>query len=67
MGIFTKAPKVAADGYERRTKKGYADKGPVAKMLAEGWEIESFTPAQVLGTSLKQGTFILRRKVTQPA
>ena len=67
MGLFTKAPKVSADGYERKAVNGYANKGKVARMLAEGWEIESFTPAQIAGTSLKQGLFLLKRRVPQDA
>lgn len=62
MGFFKKAPKVGADGYERKTVRGYADKGPVAKMLAEGWEIENVQAVQLTGTTLKQGIYLLRRK-----
>jgi hypothetical protein len=64
MGLFSKAPKVGADGYERKAMRGYADKGPVAKLLAEGWEVESFTPSALVGTTLKQGTFLLKRKAS---
>lgn len=62
MGLFSKKPSVAADGYERKTIRGYADKGPVAKLLAEGWEIESATPVTLKGTALKQMLFLLKRK-----
>lgn len=63
MGLFTKkAPVVSADGYQRKALQGYADKGPVAKALAEGWEIESVSPVSLGGTSLKQSLFMLRRK-----
>jgi hypothetical protein len=63
MGLFSRAPKVGADGYERKTVRGYADKGPVAKMLGEGWEIEHVQQVQLVGTTLKQGTYLLKRKV----
>ena len=63
MGLFSKAPRVGADGYERKTMRGYADKGPVAKKLAEGWEIENTQSVQLLGTTFKQATYLLRRKV----
>lgn len=62
MGLFKKTPSVGADGYERKTVRGYADKGPVAKLLAEGWEIENVQQVQLGGTTLKQGTYLLRRK-----
>lgn len=61
MSLFKKAPKTGADGYQRKSVRGYADKGPVANMLAEGWEIESFTPFTVGGSTLKQGIFLLRK------
>lgn len=64
MGLFKKTPRVGADGYERTVKQGYAHKGPVAKMLAEGWEIENIQQVQLAGTSLKQATYHLRRKVS---
>lgn len=64
VGLFTKAPKVGADGYERTSIRGYVDKGKVAKLLAEGWEIESATPVQIGGTSIKQSMFMLRRRAT---
>lgn len=66
MGLFSKAPKVAADGYERQTVRGYVNKGKVAKMLADGWEIESSQQVQVGGSSLKQATFLLRRAAVRP-
>lgn len=63
MGLFKKAPKVGADGYERRSVRGYAHKGPVAKLLAEGWEIEQSTPVQVGGNTFgKQAIFLLKRR-----
>jgi hypothetical protein len=62
MGLFTKKPNIGADGYQRRTAQGYAGKGPVAKLLADGWEIEQATPVTVRGTSLKQMVFLLKRK-----
>lgn len=63
MGLFKRAPAVGTDGYERKTVRGYANKGPVAKMLADGWEIENVQQVQLGGTTLKQGTFLLKRKV----
>lgn len=64
MGLFSRKPTVGADGYERRSLRGYADKGPVAKLLADGWEVENVQQVQVAGSTLKQATFLLRRKVT---
>jgi hypothetical protein len=63
MGLFKKAPAVGADGYERRTVRGYVDKGPVAKLLADGWEIDHVQQVQLGGNTLKQATFLLKRKV----
>lgn len=64
MGLFSKkAPAVDANGYERKTMRGYADKGPVAKALAEGWEIENMMPVIINGTTMpKQMMFMLKRK-----
>lgn len=63
MGLFKRTAHVGADGYERTVKQGYAHKGPVAKMLADGWEIEHAQQVQLKGTTLKQATYHLRRKV----
>lgn len=64
MGLFTRGPKVAADGFERKSVRGYAHKGKVASMLAEGWEIEHSTAVQVGGNTWgKQMMFVLRRRV----
>lgn len=62
MGLFSKAPKVGADGYQRQSVRGYADKGKVAKLLAEGWEIENVQQVEFGGNTLKQATFLLKRK-----
>lgn len=62
MGIFSRGPKVGADGYERKSVRGYVTRGPVAKALADGWEIESVTPVQLTGTTLKQAIYLLKRK-----
>lgn len=64
MGLFKRNPTVGADGYERTIKQGYAHKGPVAKMLAAGWEIENVQQVQLGGTTFKQATYHLRRKVS---
>lgn len=51
------------DGYQRQSVRGYADKGKVAKLLGDGWEIEHITPVQVKGTTFgKQGIYLLKRK-----
>lgn len=63
MGLFRRAAKVSADGYERKTVQGYADKGRVAKLLAEGWEIENVQQVQLGGTTMDQAKYLLRRKV----
>ena len=63
MGIFKRKPSISADGYERKIVNGYAHKGKVADMLAEGWEIENFTPASHKGTNFKMGNYLLKRKV----
>lgn len=62
MGLFSRKPVIGADGYERKVVQGYAHKGPVAKLLAEGWEIESTQQVQLGGNTLKQATYHLRRK-----
>jgi len=62
--MFKKAPRVGADGYQRTTVRGYIDKGKVAKMLGDGWEIESIAPVQVGGNTLKQGIYLLKRKAS---
>ena len=61
MALFGKKTMVSPDGYERKTVRGYADKGPVAKLLCEGWEIESATPVMVKGCTMKQMIFLLKR------
>lgn len=55
---------MGADGYQRTTVRGYIDKGKVAKMLGDGWEIESIAPVQVGGNTLKQGIYLLKRKAS---
>lgn len=62
VGLFTKRSNVAADGYERQSVRGYIDKGKVAKLLGEGWEIEHTQQVEVRGTTFKQAVFLLKRK-----
>lgn len=64
MGLFTKTPKVGADGYERKSVQGYAHKGPVAKLLAEGWEIEHAQNVMLGKVTMQQCHFLLKRKVS---
>jgi hypothetical protein len=65
MGPFKKSPKVGADGYQRQVVQGYPDKGKVAKLLGEGWEIENVQQVQLGGTTLKQATYHLKRKAPE--
>lgn len=62
MGLFSKAPKVSADGYERKTVQGKPNRGKVAKMLAEGWEIENSNPVLLKGNSTGISEYLLKRR-----
>lgn len=59
MGLFKKAPKISPDGYEYKHETGYAHRGKVSDLLAEGWEIVSATPVPNM---IKLTAFVLRRK-----
>lgn len=62
--MFGRGKRVGADGYERTSQRGYVNKGAVARMLADGWEIESVIPVALRGTTFKQATYLLKRKVS---
>jgi len=59
MGLFKKAPAASPDGYIYKHETGYAHRGKVAALLADGWEIVSTTPVPNM---IKLTAFVLRRK-----
>jgi hypothetical protein len=47
--------------YEYTTIQGYVNRGKVARFLRNGWVIESVTPVQLGGFTLKQSVYLLKR------
>lgn len=64
MSLFSRKPKELppTQEWEYRSKVGYAEKGTVARLLAEGWEIHTATPVLIDGVTFGGQTFLLRRR-----
>ena len=52
---------VDMSNYEYATVRGYANRGKVKRMLADGWEVVSVTPVIASGITLTQAHYFMRR------